>query len=63
MQGALALLGLILVGFVLFLLIGPVIAGIFLLVAFLVLMVVSLPVLIVLAPWLVIGGLVWLIFF
>ena len=56
-------LGIFLMLLIMVLILGPVIAGIFALVAFLVLLVFALPVLIVLSPWIVIGFISWLIFF
>lgn len=63
MQYAITAGFLVLVGLVLLLILGPVIAGIFALLATLVLMVVALPVLVILSPWIVIGFVSWLIFF
>ena len=51
-----------LVGIIILLTLGPVIAGIFVLAAFLVLLVVALPVLVILSPWIVIGLIAWWVF-
>lgn len=57
----LATIVVLLAALVLALVLGPVLAAIVLLLAVLILLVVSLPVLALLSPWLVIGGLIYLI--
>ena len=63
MQAAIAAFIILSLGLLLFFILGPIIAGIFALIVVVVLVALALPVLLILSPWIIIGGLVWLIFF